>query len=425
MEAVLEVEAGIRQAGKRNIAPKDAKNKRQELLLERAVLCAEWQIRNQVKDRQDANRGRFIRSYDQATGHTVLTGNWQTGTALMALLAVYRRTGDAKYLEAAEFAGRYLMSLQVMDQSEKYYGAIREITPQSIEFAPRDATSAAWAFVWLYNFTGNETYLKRAVLFAEFHLKYCMCEGWPVYACYMDNALDDFYARGSFQSGTGLFYHDLFMASGDSRYIAQGLRPIADNYCKYFVREDGRLSQEREIFTWREKESASAQADVHLKMHMFNDDFGTPMLQAAADIFKDENYRLTALRFVRWLSGNLPQNWEIAYSAVPMGAMYFNDFGNFYEDRKLLDAREWAVDTLLKMQYVNTGDSKLDGAFQGKYEGPVQALGGGKRCVNNRATSYALIALTRLESEPENIWLGGRNNKFIDPLTRGAHKLTL
>ena len=423
MKKVLDSENKFRCADKNVNENKKKDSERGKLLLDRAILCAEWQVRNQVKDRQDANRGRFIRSYDQATGQTALTGNWQTGTALMALLAVYRRTGDARYLEAADFAGHYLMSLQVMDQSEKYYGAIREITPQSIEFAPRDATSAAWAFVWLYNFTGNETYLKRAILFAEFHLKYCMCEGWPMYACYMDNALDDFYARGSFQSGTGLFYHDLFMASGDPRYIAQGLRPIADNYCKYFICEDGSLGQEREIFTWQTKESASKQENVHIRMHMFNDDFGVPMLQAAAEIFKDENFRLAALRFVRWLAVNLPKHYEKIDSALPMGAMYFSDFGHRYKDQKLLDACEWAVETLLKTQYLNTGDSKLDGAFHGSYEGPPGATGGGKCCINNRTTSYSLIALIRLENEPENIWLGGRNRKFIDPLTLGMHKL--
>ena len=104
-----------------------------ETVYESLLECAEWQFRNQVKDRQDANRGRFIRSYDKASGSLIYTGNWQTGAALMSLLSVYRRTKDAKYLEAAEYAGHYLMSLQVLDTREpRYYGAIRELTPQSI-----------------------------------------------------------------------------------------------------------------------------------------------------------------------------------------------------------------------------------------------------------------------------------------------------
>ncbi|MCF7837217.1 MAG: hypothetical protein K9N49_01160 [Candidatus Marinimicrobia bacterium] len=394
-----------------------------QLLLERMACCTEWQIRNQVTDRQDANRGRFIRSYDQATGHLILTGNWQTGTALMALLAVYRLTGDPRCLDAAELAGRYIMSLQVMDSADKYYGAIRELTPQSLEFAPRDATSAAWALVWLYTFTGDETYLRRAILFAEFHLKYCMCEGWPLYACYMTTELDDFLARGSFQSGTGLFYYDLFMASKDPRYIASGLRPIADNYRKYFIREDGSLVQEREIFTWAEKPGAAEQGHTSPNMHAFNDDFGAPMLWAAAGLFGDEEYRLTALRFVRWLAAHLPGNWEHTPSAVPMGLMYFNDFGNYYQDQELLTAREWALGALLNMQYLDRGDPKLDGAFKGRYEGAAGVPGGGARCLNNRTTSYALIALAKLAGDPENIWLGARNSPFVDPLTLGPHLL--
>ena len=72
----------------------------------------------------------------------------------MGMLALFRRTGDERYLQAAELAGRYLMSLQVLDQRDTlYYGTLRRIIPQSIEFAPRDATSEAWGLAWLYNAT--------------------------------------------------------------------------------------------------------------------------------------------------------------------------------------------------------------------------------------------------------------------------------
>ena len=89
-----------------------------QTIIDRVLECAEWQLKNQVRDRHDANKGRFIRSYDKASGRLIYTGNWQTGAALMSLLSVYRRTKDAKYLEAAEYAGHYLMSLQILDQRE-------------------------------------------------------------------------------------------------------------------------------------------------------------------------------------------------------------------------------------------------------------------------------------------------------------------
>jgi len=390
-----------------------------EEILEHALECAKWQVRNQVMDRQDANRGRFLRSYDKASGRLIYTGNWQTGTALMSLLSVYRRTGDKKYLEAAEYAGHYIMSLQILDRhNPRYYGTIRELTPQSMEFDPRDATSAAWALVWLYKFTGEEEYLRRAVLFGDFHLRYCMHEGWPQYSYYMENRFPNFYARGAFQSGTGLFFHDLFMASEDARYIEFGLRPIADNYLKYFVKDNGEIIQEREIFTWNLEEE-SEQENVTRSMHMFNDDFGAAMLQTASDLFKDEKYREGAHRYAQWLAKHQDEDGAFCGgahpSAVPSALMYFHDLGRYYDDRELLNAREKALTKLLSMQYRDTGDVRFDGGFKGKYEGPKDFPGGGDMCVNNRTTAYALNALIKLESDIEEIWLG-RNKKFVDPL---------
>jgi rhamnogalacturonyl hydrolase YesR len=395
-----------------------------QTLIDRVLECAQWQLRNQVRDRHDANKGRFIRSYDKASGRLIYTGNWQTGAALMSLLSVYRRTGEKKYLEAAEYAGHYIMSLQILDQREsRFYGAIRELTPQSMEMDPRDATTAAWALVWLYKFTGEDEYLRRAVLFGDFHLKYCMIEGWPQYSYYMEKKFANFYARGSFQSGTGLFYYDLFMASEDARYIEFGLRPIADNYLKYFVKDNGEIIQEREIFTWNMEEE-SEQKDVTPSMHMFNDDFGAAMLQTASDLFKDEKYRQGAYRYAQWLANHQDEDGGFCDgahpSAVPTALMYFHDLGRYYDDGNLLKAREKALEKLLAMQYRNTGDGRLDGAFKGRYEGPKDFPGGGETCVNNRVTSYALSALVKLESDVEEIWLGRNNKKFVDPLMECA-----
>lgn len=396
-------------------------------ILTSALECAEWQIKNQVMDRQNANRGRFIRSYDLMSNKLIYTGNWQTGAALMALLSCYRRTNDDRYLKGAELAGRYIMSLQVLDKYDpRYYGTIREITPQSMEFAPRDATTAAWALVWLYKFTGKEEYLRRAILFGDFHLKYCMCEGWPLYSSYMEKEFANFYARGSFQSGTGLFYYDLFMASDDPRYIEFGMRPIADNYLRYFLKDNGELRQEREIFTWQAKKE-SKQEDVTLHMHMFNDDFGAAMLQTASDLFKDEKYREGAKRYALWLAEHQDKDGGFCGgghpSGVPVALMYFHDLGQYYNDEKLLKACGKALNKLLSMQCRDTGNDKLDGGFKGKYEGPADFPGGGNTCVNNRTTSYALNALIKLESDVNDIWLGRNNKTFTDPLKLGMHKL--
>ena len=75
-----------------------------------------------------------------------------------------------------------------------------------------------------------------------------MHEGWPQYSYYMEKHFPNFYARGAFQSGTGLFYHDLFLTTGDARFIEDGFRPIAVNYRDRFFHEDGHVIQERAAF---------------------------------------------------------------------------------------------------------------------------------------------------------------------------------
>jgi len=211
----------------------------------------------------------------------------------------------------------------------------------------------------------------------------------------------------------------LFRAADDARYVEFGLRPIADNYLKYFVKEDGEIIQEREIFTWKQEEESS-QANVVQSMHMFNDDFGAAMLQTASDLFKDEKYRDGAYRHAVWLAEHQDSDGGfcggIHDSAVPVSLMYFHDLGNFYDDKKLFAARDKALDKLFSMQYENTGDPKFDGAFKGGYEGPAGFPGGGDVCVNNRTNSYALNALIKLESDVPDIWLGRNNKKFEDPL---------
>lgn len=383
------------------------------ILFTAAEKTASWMMNNQVTNRLDSNKGRTINSYSAESGYLEFTTSWQTGGVCMGLLAMYKRTGEKQYLDQAELAGRYVMSLQVMDHRQpRYYGAFRECTPQSLEFCPRDATTAAWSMVWLYEATRNPEYLDRAVLFGNWHLQYGMYDGWPLWAIIMDGQ-DDLYAKGSFQSGTGLFYHDLFMVSGDVRYIDHGLKPIARRYRDDFFRPDGSVIGVRDIFNNRDRTVKRLDCR-EFDMHQYNDDFGNAMLQAAADMFGDESYRETALKFAHWLAEHQDtdggfRNNQVP-SAVPMSLMYFHDLGNFYQDKKLLDAKDKTLQKLLSMQFANTGNQRLDGGFK-EAEGIP-----GEFCINMRTSMYALIALLKVESRLENIWLGGNNRKFHDRL---------
>jgi hypothetical protein len=383
------------------------------ILLNAAEKAAEWIIGNQPADRLDANKGRSIYSYNSKTGYMILTTSWMTGGVCMALLAMYKRTGKQIYLDRAELAGRYIMSLQVMDQrNDRYYGGIRECTPQSMEFSPRDATTAAWALAWLYEATKNPEYLDRAILFGNWHMEHGMYDGWPLYDVLMDGQRG-VYVKGSFQSGTGLFYHDLFMFSGDIRYIQRGLKPIAQQYHEFF-NDDGSINVSRDVFGYQKRLKKKKNC-IEADMHQYNDDFGNAMLQSAADLFGDESYRKTALKFAHWLADNQDEDGGFsngrAPSAISMGLMYFHDLGNFYHDEKLLSARDKTLRKLLSIQFHDTGDARLDGGFQ---EAPDLGGGEAEYSVNMRTSMYALVALLKLESDVGDIWLGRHNAPFTD-----------
>lgn len=395
-------------------------------LLSRAQLCGEWMVRNQVKDRFDANNGRGIRSYDMKTGHKVLTGNWMTGSMCMSLLALWKRTGDDRYLDAAERGGRYIMSLQIMDQRDWHYGAIREITPQSMEFAPRDATTGGWGLVWLYEATKKDIYLDRARLFGDFLVHKAMYRGWPMYAMYMQPDLEHFYSRGSFHSGTGLFFHDLFRVSGDQKYIERGMLPIATIYRDDFIRDDGTLILERDPFTGKVTDSIETRAADDVPMHAVNDDFGSAMMIAASRLFDDESFIRKSAAYAHWVASIQDEDGGYFGGKIPSGpavsAMYMRDIGEILDDKVLIEAADRALKKVVETQHLDTGDPQMDGAFQGMYEGKEDDKWE-RKCVNMRATSYSLMALLKAESGLADIWLGAHNKPFRDHRWVGLHDL--
>jgi hypothetical protein len=377
--------------------------------------CGEWMLRNQVDHAWDANHGRIVWCYDSETGHTCLANNWLVGISAMGFLALHRHTGQERFLQAAIRAGRYVQSCQILDSHEaRYYGAIRECTPQTDQFCPRDATSAAWSFIWLFKATGEEEFRHRAILFGNWHLRYGMNDGWPIWHIEMAPDKPNSYWAGAFQAGTGLFYRDLFAISDDPRYIQDGLKPIARRYITDFLTPDGQIIGVRDGLS-------GDRIDGHeYGMHFYNDDFSAAMLQAASDLLADDRYRQAARRYVSWLAGQQQQDGSFgpAYpSAVPVSLMYFHDLGTHYSDPQLLEARDRALEKLLSMQFRDTRNPQLEGGFNGTHESGWSAPQPKSTTVNLRTTAYALMALLKLQGTDSDIWLGREGTPYTDPNT--------
>jgi hypothetical protein len=250
-----------------------------------------------------------------------------------------------------------------------------------------------------------------------------MYRGWPLFACYMDEKLSHFYSRGYFQSGAGLFLHDLFLLTGETKYVEKGLLPIATIYRDSFFTEDGTVIKERDPFTGK----IAPEEPGTEGLEVVNDDWGALMLIAASRLFGDSSFVEKAALFARWLAriqdpdggflnGKIP-------SGVPVGQVTLRDVGVEVADHSLLDAADRAMQKLLSMQFMDTGDPCIDGGFLGLYEGK-ETNREGRTCVNMRTSGYALMALLKSESDLRNIWLGFHNDRFIDHRWTGMHDLT-
>jgi hypothetical protein len=201
----------------------------------------------------------------------------------MDLITLYKRTGLEKYRTAAIRAGDYLKSLQVLDsRNKRTFGAMREMSQLDQYIFPRDGMTSTGGFLALYRLTGEQEYLERAKLYADWYLDNAIVEetGWPMWNYPLDREPEVRDKRmGHFQGGGGIFLFHLYRTTGDDNY-RQGLKLLADKLIEYYT-ENGK--------TW--------------KIAGNNDDFGAITLLAAYREFGDRMYWASAASRLEQLMG--------------------------------------------------------------------------------------------------------------------------
>lgn len=221
--------------------------KAREEMLEFARLSGNWYLNNQNTDehpwggvRNSADAGRFIYEYYPATGLCRGNGVWGQAVGIMALLALAERLDYPPYRDAALAAAKYLLTLQILDsRDERLFGALGEHTPQSDFIYPRDGATALMGLCVLYRETGDEEYLYRARLFADWYLKNAMDEtGWPCYTFRLDTRKGEWRDPGVWQAGAGFGFYQLAKLTGETRYIEEGLRPLMEGYLRVSGEDD-------------------------------------------------------------------------------------------------------------------------------------------------------------------------------------------
>jgi hypothetical protein len=258
---------------------------------------------------------------------------------------------------------------------------------------PRDALSVAWAFLGYSRFTGDSDLLERAVLFADWMLKYAFIGDWPLCTICLGKggqASDDL--SGSFQSGGILFFLEMFQATQDLRYYDVALR-MADYYVANFLGENGVINclvdkignndLEKWPLDWQ-------------RMHQVNDDFGGIALVAAFQVYKKEIYRSRCSAYLTWLESMVNPDGsfltpvvEVGSATVPIFLNAFHSIASPEEQKRIIALTSSCLTYLLSVQQ-KSESRDVDGAFLGMNNCCRYGMGD---WINIRCTSYSVIAL--------------------------------
>ena len=382
---------------------------------EAAIRTADWMVENQVRNWGDANNGRFLSDYNPETGSANYSNDWMTASSIMGLLMTWRRTGEKKYLDAACRAGGYLKTLQILDErNEKYFGAIREDTPQTTWCYPRDALTAAWAMLWLYDETGDEEYLYRVNLFIDWFKNEVMVDGWPLWEVnYRGEPYKNIHLEGSFHGGDGAFFYDYYRITGDKSHLDDGLKFIADHLLERFLQEDGsyRIIWHKEKKKYLDGEDSPRYPLGWQIMHRYNDDFSGITLMDAWIYFGDRKYLEGMEKFAAWLMKNQQEDGSFhpdyvasASATVPIELI---DLYRLTENEKYLRSAIRAGKHLLTLQETELTDKKAFGGFYGMSNNDL----GKRERIILRTSSYALIALLKLEGKKKGPYFSAGEKK--------------
>lgn len=375
-------------------------NQFRRLFYDAAIRVADWMVANQKAGDYDANKGRFAGAVSARELNTIWRSeSWLTGVATMGMLMTWHRTEDKKYLDAALRAGEYLKTLQILDTREpRFFGAIREHTPQSTWCYPRDGLTGAMAMLWLYEETKEQEYLERVKMFNKWFMEHAMQKGWPAWQYYFSDRAPDF-LQGSFHGGDAQYFFDYYRVTGDGTCLEKGVRSIVDYALEKFIMLDGRI---KVIYNAEAKQYIEDGVTFKgmQKMHRHNDDFMTIGVLSAHLLYQEPRYLGRAEAYAHWLISEQRLDGGFGNPDVPPAAATVPNFLiDLYEVTKnpqYLQAALKGAKYLLTQQELNPEHKEIYGGFYG-YDGKWNV--GHHDVINLRTSGYALIALLKLEGK--------------------------
>lgn len=318
--------------------------------------------------------------------------NWNLAFAVMGLLGAKDAFDDKKYENAALNMARYMKSLQIFDPFKKeHYGAIREITSQTPWCYTRDALSCAWGFLVLYEYTGENEYLQRAELWAEwFFRKGLDEEGWPLWGVQFEEYFPNQEPQmcndvmGSFQGGSLNFLYHLARVSGNKKWTGREFVNMADILVKYIQQENGFFA------SIERRTKKTPPSDPQAGLHKTNDDLNSLGLLCAYKITGDRKYLDGVEKYLNAVLGGQKEHGafeDYSVASIPVVLNVLMESENLVNVKfKYANAVERALGKLYSRQ--------SDGYSNPKTAGGIEEFSG-EKSVCARSSCYALIYLLK------------------------------
>lgn len=330
-----------------------------------------------------------ITFYGQASDRVC---NWQLAFAAMAQFSASKAFDEDLFAYSGEMMINYLKTLQIFDPYNKeHYGAIREMSQHTPWCYVRDALSGAWGFLEYYRLTGEEEYLERAKLWAEWYYKHgCNEDGLPLWGVEFAPPISDGTPEmlndilGCFHGGSLNFFYQLYKETGDEKYVGEKFVNFANFFLEHCQQEDGFF------VSVNNKSGKSVEKDPQDGLHRSNDDFSTLGLLAAYRVTGDRKFLDGIARFLDgcFKQQNEDGSFEKSVAGIPVV------LNIMIEAEGLIGPwpESWLDGAYRALEYLLGRSNKGD--VVPKLRGAIDEYGDGAVCT--RSSAYALIVLTKI-----------------------------